>query len=62
MCALELSGGFMANVSNLTFELLFPPPSLTFAEVTAFKSFEYYIMFSSIIIFYRHSENFNPGT
>lgn len=43
--------GFMASVIHLPFKVLFPPPTLIFAEVTFFKSFEYYIMFSSIIIF-----------
>lgn len=52
----------MANINNLTFKLHLPLPSLIFAEVTVFKSFEYYIMFSSTIIFYPRSENFIPGT
>lgn len=52
---------FMASVTNLALKLL-SLPFLIFAEVTVFKSFEYYIMFSSVIIFYSYSENFDPGT
>ena len=52
----------MANISNLTFKFRFLLHSLIFAEVTVFKSFEYYIMFSSTIIFYPRSENFILGT
>lgn len=46
----------MANISNLTFKFRFLLHSLIFAEVTVFKSFEYYIMFSSTIIFYLARE------
>lgn len=51
----------MASVTNLTWNFFFSP-IFSFAEVTVFKSFEYYIMFSSVIIFYSYLENFDPGT
>lgn len=52
----------MAKAISLNFKLLFPLLSLTFAEVTVFRSFENYMMFPNIISSYFHSENFYRGT